>query len=93
MGVNVWGCTRTVGYRVILQRDTQSPKTGSLPGGHVDLLHSGRGSVMTSYYFFLHPEYSVYFGLPWKDKCTSVLVSCTNRTGDSQLFNTSVYWE
>ena len=74
MGVNVWGCTRTVGYRVILQRDTQSSKTGSLPRGHVDLLPSGRGSVMTSYYFFSHPEYSVYFGLSWKDKSNSVFM-------------------
>lgn len=39
----------------LLQRDTQSPKTGSLPGVHVDLSYSGRESVMTSYYFFFQP--------------------------------------
>lgn len=46
------GCTRTVGCRVVLQIDTQSPETGGLPGEHVDLSFSGRGSAMTNYYFF-----------------------------------------
>ncbi len=40
---------------MILQRDTQSPKTGSLPGVHVDLSYSATESVMTSYYLCFEP--------------------------------------
>lgn len=81
---------------MILQRDTQSPKTGSLPEVHVGLSYSGRGSVMTSYYFLFQPPIlSTLCILVSPEKISvqvSVLVTCTNRTGDSQLLNTSVHW-
>lgn len=83
---------------MILQRDTQSPKTGSLPGVYVDLSYSGTESVMTSYYLcFEHPILSILCIFVSPERISvpvslCVLVSCINSTGDSQLFNTSVYW-
>lgn len=53
-GVSVLGCTRTVGLKLILQRDGQSPETGSLPVERGALSYKGR-KVIASYCILFQP--------------------------------------